>query len=179
MAEIMLRVLLLVIVLCGHLVVGANVLLLASDFESSWIRLASIGEALSDRNHQITVLTPESNLKRIQSYGRDRGFTFRTYQTDGDDIGMVNDRIKEMLWEDNMITQVTTLYNYFYTGEQWSLSNGQPSFAGHSAGTLQLPHLDVISTRYPVGSHMGHYKTPSEQLAGTCRKPTMKILHLN
>ncbi|CAH1266826.1 PROKR2 [Branchiostoma lanceolatum] len=52
-----------------------------------------------------------------------------------------------------------------------SLPDARPSFAGHSAGTLQLPHLDVISTRYPVGPHRGHYKTPSEQLTGSYRRP--------
>ncbi|KAI8489003.1 Amyloid protein-binding protein 2, partial [Branchiostoma belcheri] len=41
-----------------------------------------------------------------------------------------------------------------------------------SAWTLQLPHRDVRSTRYPVRLHRDHYKTSSEDLPGTCRRPT-------
>ncbi|XP_066302739.1 polycystin family receptor for egg jelly-like [Branchiostoma lanceolatum] len=56
-----------------------------------------------------------------------------------------------------------------------SLPDARPSFAGHSAGSPQLPHIDVKSTRYLVEPRRGHYKTPSEQLTGSYRRPTNEV----
>ncbi|CAH1266451.1 PKD1L3 [Branchiostoma lanceolatum] len=63
----------------------------------------------------------------------------------------------------------------YYIVPTRSLPDAWPSFAGHSAGTLHLPQLGEISTRYPVGPHRGHYKTPSEQLTGTYQRPTNEV----
>ncbi|CAH1277216.1 UGT2B7 [Branchiostoma lanceolatum] len=91
--------------MCGQLVIGANVLILASFSGSNWIRLASIGEALHDRKHSITVLTPENNLQRIQSYGRGRGLTFRTYKSEGAAIATTMDKINKQFWKGSKLEQ--------------------------------------------------------------------------
>ncbi|CAH1264721.1 UGT2B7 [Branchiostoma lanceolatum] len=150
--------------MCGQLVIGSNVLILASCSGSTWLRLASIGEALHDRKHSITVLTPENNLQRLQSYGRGRGFTFRTYQTEGDAIATITDKSSKLFWEGSKLAQIMQLSNIVKDLNRFCVNMLDNTDVAKSAAQFDVVLADFIE---PCGYILPHvHRLPSVVVIG-------------